>query len=41
MNKLYNSFAFLSKNSYYLCFGTKSCTQVCNNPHFRNSFILS
>mgnify|MGYP007078740437 CR=1 FL=1 len=24
MNKLYNSFAFLSKNSYYLCFGTKS-----------------
>ena len=31
MNKLYNSFAFLSKNSYYLCFGTKSCTQVCNN----------
>ena len=31
MNKLYNSFAFLSKNSYYLRFGTKSCTQVCNN----------
>ena len=26
MNKLYNSFAFLSKNSYYLCFGTKRHT---------------